>query len=106
VLDSRNTLGRVADATFKQVYQALKNNYIKKFDFTNKTDGPLQAYQAATGQRIKANRLWAATRTKYMVGKTNNLLWRLLYGRLLTGTDVFWNPVNRQNCPIHGVDFT
>jgi hypothetical protein len=96
----------IASVSFTNTYITLRDERTKKFNFTKNTEGPLVVYQALTGKKVKAARVWAGARHKFAVGKANDLTWRLLHNRLLTGTGVFWNPPDRQNCPIHAVNFS
>jgi hypothetical protein len=43
---------------------------------------------------------------EFRISKAGDLMWRLLYYRVVTGSKLIWLSVGSQKCLIHEVDFT
>ncbi|KAI1097557.1 hypothetical protein F4804DRAFT_166941 [Jackrogersella minutella] len=65
-----------------------------------------EAFQRRFGNKLTESRIWKAVRTKFCVPKAGDLLWRLLHGAVLTGTELSCEPPEAQHCPLDGQDCT
>jgi len=92
------------DVNFRKAYKLILAGKLQSTNFTDRIEGPILAYQRRFGQRVTADRMWAAARNKFGTPRIGDLLWRLLHKKVRTGTDLAWMPLARQLCPIHNVD--
>ena len=88
------------------MYQLILSKKLKGVDFSSKTIDLLEAFRARTGEVVNKIRLWKAARDGITILKARDLLWRLLHGRVMTGTKLTWIESDQQHCPIQHCDLT
>ena len=93
-------------ANFTKAYKAILRNRLDSSDFSDWMQDPIYAYKERTGCLVISDWLWQAARSQFGILKTDDLLWRLLHKKVITGNQLEWISETQRCCPIHLCDFT
>ena len=86
--------------SYTMIYTEIIKKVLSTISFHDKLINVKRAMRPLVKREINSKEIWGSCRRMETTGKLNDLLFRFLHGKVLTGNALFWLGEEEQRCPI------